>query len=171
MQDLLLPSYIQSYSASSTSVTISAPLGLSMVLVQSHPPQPALRSSAQLWPLALARLPLEDSYASDHVFLFSSLWLVLSQHAPLIPPRGPRSSSPSPHPSLPSPLPSSTADCIISNRVISVVPEADKHLVFEESHRILKPGGRLTVSDILARKPCPPELESNLSLYAGCGGC
>jgi hypothetical protein len=99
LQDMLLPSYIQSYSASSANVTISAPLGLSMVLVQSHPPQPALRSSAQLWPLALARLSLQDSYASDHVFLFPSLWPVLSQHAPLIPPRGSRSSSPSLPPS------------------------------------------------------------------------
>jgi arsenite methyltransferase len=52
--------------------------------------------------------------------------------------------------------------------VISIVPEADKHFVFEESYRILKAGGRLAVSDILARKPCPPELESNLALYAGC---
>ena len=65
-------------SSSASSTTTSAPLGLSIVLAQFHPPQPALRSSAQLWPLALAHLLLPDSCAFDHVSFFPSLYYVLS---------------------------------------------------------------------------------------------
>jgi arsenite methyltransferase len=65
-------------------------------------------------------------------------------------------------------LPSSTSDCVISNCVINLVPQSDKHLVFKEIFRVLKPSGRLAVSDILARKPFPPELETNIALYVGC---
>lgn len=65
-------------------------------------------------------------------------------------------------------LPSNIADCIISNCVINLVPEPDKHLVFEEIYRVLKPGGRLAISDILAKKPFPPGMAKNISLYVGC---
>jgi arsenite methyltransferase len=65
-------------------------------------------------------------------------------------------------------LPSSTSDCVISNCVINLVPKSDKHLVFEEIFRVLKPGGRVAVSDILARNPFPPEIEANIALYIGC---
>jgi len=61
-----------------------------------------------------------------------------------------------------------TTDCVISNCVLNLVPEPDKHLVFEEVFRILKPGGRLAISDILAKKPFPPELAQNIALYVGC---
>lgn len=66
------------------------------------------------------------------------------------------------------PLPDATASCIISNCVVNLVPAAEKHLVFEEMFRLLKPGGRVAVSDILARKSLPREVASNLSLYVGC---
>lgn len=66
------------------------------------------------------------------------------------------------------PLPDSTADCIISNCVVNLVPAADKHLVFKEMFRLLKPGGRVAISDILARKELPMEVARNLSLYVGC---
>lgn len=65
-------------------------------------------------------------------------------------------------------IPSGTADCIISNCVINLVPEADKPLVFREMHRLLKPGGRVAVSDILAKKPLPERLRANMALYVGC---
>ena len=65
-------------------------------------------------------------------------------------------------------LPSNTSDCVISNCVINLVPKGDKYLVFEEIYRVLKPGGRLAVSDILGRKPFPPNLEKDMSLYVGC---
>lgn len=65
-------------------------------------------------------------------------------------------------------IPSGTADCIISNCVINLVPEDDKPLVFKEMHRLLKPGGRIAVSDILAKKPLPEKLRDNMALYVGC---
>jgi ubiquinone/menaquinone biosynthesis C-methylase UbiE len=66
------------------------------------------------------------------------------------------------------PLPPNTADCIISNCVINLVPSADKPAVFAEMYRLLKPGGRVAVSDILARKPLPEKLRRDVALYVGC---
>lgn len=65
-------------------------------------------------------------------------------------------------------LPSDSADCIISNCVVNLVPEADKQLVFNEMYRVLKPGGRIAISDILAKKPLPEKLRANMALYVGC---
>lgn len=65
-------------------------------------------------------------------------------------------------------LPSNSADCIISNCVINLVPSQDKHLVFEEIFRLLKPSGRVAVSDILAKKALPPDLQKDMALYVGC---
>ncbi|KAJ5473348.1 hypothetical protein N7475_002914 [Penicillium sp. IBT 31633x] len=66
------------------------------------------------------------------------------------------------------PVPSSTADCIISNCVVNLVPEAEKPLVFQEMFRLLKPGGRVAISDILAKRELPMEIKTDLSLYVGC---
>jgi arsenite methyltransferase len=66
------------------------------------------------------------------------------------------------------PLPSSTVDCIISNCVINLVPEHEKYLVFQEIFRLLKPGGRVAISDILAKQELPLEIRQDLSLYVGC---
>ncbi|KAJ5343477.1 hypothetical protein N7541_008023 [Penicillium brevicompactum] len=66
------------------------------------------------------------------------------------------------------PLPSSTADCIISNCVVNLVPEIEKPLVFQEMFRLLKPGGRVAISDILAKRELPMEIKKDLSLYVGC---
>jgi ubiquinone/menaquinone biosynthesis C-methylase UbiE len=65
-------------------------------------------------------------------------------------------------------LPDGIADCIISNCVVNLVPEADKPLVFNEMARLLKPGGRVALSDILTRKELTPELKANMALYVGC---
>lgn len=65
-------------------------------------------------------------------------------------------------------IPSDTADCVISNCVVNLVPEAEKHLVFKEVFRVLKPGGRVAISDILAKKPLPEKLRANMALYVGC---
>jgi hypothetical protein len=65
-------------------------------------------------------------------------------------------------------IPSGTADCIISNCVINLVPEEDKPLVFKEMHRLLRPGGRIAISDILAKRPLPEKLRANMALYVGC---
>lgn len=52
--------------------------------------------------------------------------------------------------------------------MINLVPGADKALVFSEIWRLLRPGGRVAVSDILARKELSPELKGHLGLYVGC---
>src|SRR4029079_3411419 len=64
------------------------------------------------------------------------------------------------------PLPDSSVDCVISNCVINLAP--DKPAVFKEIARVLKPGGRLAVSDIALKKPLPPEIGNDLMAYVGC---
>jgi SAM-dependent methyltransferase len=64
------------------------------------------------------------------------------------------------------PLPDASVDCVISNCVINLAP--DKQAVFREIVRVLKPGGRLAVSDIALKKPLPPEIENDLAAYVGC---
>ncbi|KAI9373590.1 UbiE/COQ5 family methyltransferase [Aspergillus egyptiacus] len=66
------------------------------------------------------------------------------------------------------PLSDCSVDCIISNCVINLVPAADKAAVFEEIARLLKPGGRVAISDILARRPLPDTITENMALYVGC---
>jgi arsenite methyltransferase len=65
-------------------------------------------------------------------------------------------------------LPDETADCIISNCVVNLVPEQDKQLAFNEMFRLLKPGGRLAISDILLKKELPAEIKKSMALYVGC---
>lgn len=64
------------------------------------------------------------------------------------------------------PLPDDSVDCIISNCVINLA--TDKDAVFREMHRVLKPGGRVAVSDIALKKPLPPEVEKSILAYIGC---
>ena len=64
------------------------------------------------------------------------------------------------------PLPDASVDCVISNCVINLAP--DKQAVFREIARVLKPGGRLAVSDIALKKALPPELGNDLMAYVGC---
>src|SRR5262249_48249809 len=64
------------------------------------------------------------------------------------------------------PLPDGSADCIISNCVINLAP--DKRAVFREMFRVLKPGGRVAVSDIALKKPLPSEVARDVLAYVGC---
>ncbi|WP_013629311.1 arsenite methyltransferase [Rubinisphaera brasiliensis] len=64
------------------------------------------------------------------------------------------------------PLEDASADCIISNCVINLVD--DKPAVFREIARVLKPGGRLAVSDIALKKEMPEELAKDIGAYVGC---
>jgi arsenite methyltransferase len=64
------------------------------------------------------------------------------------------------------PLPNDAVDCIISNCVINLAP--DKRKVFGEMHRVLKPGGRIAVSDIAIKKPLPDDLARSMMAYIGC---
>ena len=64
------------------------------------------------------------------------------------------------------PLEDGSTDCIISNCVINLAP--DKRAVFREMARVLKPGGRVAVSDIALKKPLPPEISHDIMAYVGC---
>lgn len=64
------------------------------------------------------------------------------------------------------PVESSTVDYVISNCVINLSP--DKQSVFCEVARVLKPGGRFAVSDIVLLKPLPEALARDISAYVGC---
>jgi arsenite methyltransferase len=64
------------------------------------------------------------------------------------------------------PLPDASVDCVISNCVINLA--SDKPAVFLEIVRVLKPGGRLAVSDIALKKPLPDEIRQDLMAYVGC---
>ncbi|MBX9681500.1 MAG: arsenite methyltransferase [Gemmataceae bacterium] len=64
------------------------------------------------------------------------------------------------------PLPDASADCVVSNCVINLAP--DKDAVFREVFRILKPGGRVAISDIALKQELPAALKDNLFAYVGC---
>jgi arsenite methyltransferase len=64
------------------------------------------------------------------------------------------------------PLAAGSVDCVVSNCVINLA--ADKHAVFREMARVLKPGGRLAISDIALKKPMPPEVGQDILAYVGC---
>ncbi|MTI80882.1 MAG: arsenite methyltransferase [Firmicutes bacterium] len=64
------------------------------------------------------------------------------------------------------PLPDNSVDVIISNCVINL--SADKDQVLKECYRVLKPGGRFAVSDIVLTRPLPEKIQQDLLAWAGC---
>jgi SAM-dependent methyltransferase len=66
------------------------------------------------------------------------------------------------------PLPSNSVDVVISNCVINLAP--DKSEVLAEAFRVLKPGGRFAVSDVVVRGEVPPAVRRDMALWVGCIG-
>jgi len=64
------------------------------------------------------------------------------------------------------PAADSSVDAIISNCVINLAP--DKERVFVEAYRVLKPGGRMMISDIVLLKPIPDVVKNSIEAYVGC---
>ncbi len=64
------------------------------------------------------------------------------------------------------PLADASVDCVVSNCVLNLAP--DKPAVFREIARVLKPGGRLAVSDIALKSELPEAIASSLAAYVGC---
>jgi ubiquinone/menaquinone biosynthesis C-methylase UbiE len=64
------------------------------------------------------------------------------------------------------PVADATVDVIISNCVINLCP--DKRPVYREAFRALRPGGRIAVSDVVARDPLPEDVKRDLALHSGC---
>jgi arsenite methyltransferase len=64
------------------------------------------------------------------------------------------------------PLPDNSVDVIISNCVINL--SSDKDRVLREAFRVLKPGGRFAVSDVVVRGEIPAEVRRSIELWAGC---
>lgn len=66
------------------------------------------------------------------------------------------------------PVADESIDVILSNCVVNLSP--DKPAVFREAFRVLKPGGRLAISDMVAKGPLPEEVRNDLDSYTGCIG-
>lgn len=64
------------------------------------------------------------------------------------------------------PLPDAFADVVVSNCVLNLVP--DKSRAFAEIHRVLKPGGHFSISDLVTTGPLPKQLREAAALYVGC---
>ncbi|MFO7654294.1 MAG: arsenite methyltransferase [Candidatus Krumholzibacteriia bacterium] len=64
------------------------------------------------------------------------------------------------------PLPDAAVDVIISNCVVNLA--GDKDLVLREAFRVLRPGGRLAIADIVLQRELPPEAQASMALWTGC---
>ncbi len=64
------------------------------------------------------------------------------------------------------PVDNDSVDLVVSNCVVNLSP--DKEKVFQEAYRVLKPGGRMFISDIVTSQPLPEDMRHDLSSWAGC---
>ncbi|KAJ7279662.1 S-adenosyl-L-methionine-dependent methyltransferase [Mycena rebaudengoi] len=68
------------------------------------------------------------------------------------------------------PIKSNSVDCVLSNCVINLLPQSGKNHIFREIYRVLKPGGRLVLDDILAKQELPPYIRDDMKQYVACIG-
>ncbi|KAF8965866.1 NAD(P)-binding protein [Flammula alnicola] len=68
----------------------------------------------------------------------------------------------------PLPIEPESVDCVLSNCVVNLLPLEGKASLLKEVHRILKPGGRIVLDDIVAKKPLPDNIKNDLAAYVGC---
>jgi SAM-dependent methyltransferase len=66
------------------------------------------------------------------------------------------------------PFEDGTFDVVVSNGVVNLSPEKDR--VFDEANRVLAPGGRLAISDIISERPMPESIKTDADLWAACIG-
>ena len=65
-------------------------------------------------------------------------------------------------------IPDASVDLVVSNCVLNLVNEADRHQMVREIYRVLRPGGRVAISDIVSDEPVPPTLKADANLWSGC---
>ncbi|MFN9968403.1 MAG: methyltransferase domain-containing protein, partial [Phycisphaerae bacterium] len=63
---------------------------------------------------------------------------------------------------------SDSVDCVVSNCVLNLVRQQDRHQLFAEIFRILKNGGRAAISDIVSDEDVPQDMRTNPELWSGC---
>ncbi|KAJ6517389.1 S-adenosyl-L-methionine-dependent methyltransferase [Mycena vitilis] len=68
------------------------------------------------------------------------------------------------------PIASNSIDCVLSNCVINLLPPSGKNHIFQEVYRVLKPGGRLVLDDILAKEELPDHIRNDMTQYVSCIG-
>ncbi|KDR83252.1 hypothetical protein GALMADRAFT_221165 [Galerina marginata CBS 339.88] len=68
----------------------------------------------------------------------------------------------------PLPIESNSVDCILSNCVVNLLPAEGKANLLKEVHRILKPGGRIVLDDIVAKKSLPDNIRNDAAAYVAC---
>ena len=66
------------------------------------------------------------------------------------------------------PMDDESVDVVISNCVLNLLPDVDKPTVWSEIWRVLRRGGRVVISDVLARKKMPDEMKRDAALLVGC---
>ena len=65
-------------------------------------------------------------------------------------------------------IPDESIDCVVSNCVLNLVRPEDRQALFAELHRVLKPGGRAVISDIVSDEASPEEMQRDATLWSGC---
>ena len=65
-------------------------------------------------------------------------------------------------------IPDASVDLVVSNCVLNLINEADRHQMVREIYRVLRPGGRVAISDIVSDEPVPPTLKTDADLWSGC---